>query len=98
MSQKSIVIITATFREGMQKSEEFSEYSKKSNVNGEKHGGIVLNKIMVTQNLGVGEAPHFVLVIEYPSRERATTTFTNESYKQLLGLREAVFKDVKILL
>jgi len=47
--------------------------------------------------LGTGEQPHLVLVIEYPSQQKAHETFTNEEYQAILPLRAVAFKDVKIL-
>ncbi len=96
-SEKSIVIITATFNPNGMNTPEFKEYSRRSNANGEAHGGVVLSKHQVTENLGTGEQPHLVLVIEYPTQQKAHETFTNDEYQAILPLRAVAFKDVKIL-
>lgn len=97
MTQKCTVIIEGTFKQGMEKSPEFIEYSKKSNENGEMHGGIVLKKFVVSENLGTGETPNFILFIEYPTRKKVIKAFSNSHYLRLLEMREQIFKEVKIL-
>jgi len=97
-SKKAIVIIEATFNPDGMKTPEFKEYSRRSNANGEAHGGVVISKYQVTDNLGNGDTPNLVLVIEYPDREKAEQTFTNQEYLDILPLREVAFKQVKIFL
>lgn len=96
-TDKVIIIIEATFNPNGMNTPEFKEYSRRSNANGEAHGGVVLHKYQVTDNLGTGYTPDMVLIIEYPSQEMALKTFTNEEYQTILPLREIVFKEVKIL-
>ena len=96
MLEKCTVVLTATFKHNMRNSNEFAEYSKKSNQNGEDNGGVVLKKILVEENLGTGTKPSFVLIIEYPSKIKAYETFTNETYQNLLDLRGSIFKEVNI--
>ncbi len=93
-----IVILEATLGDGGMDSPEFKEYSKRSNANGETHGGVVLKKYMIKENLGLGEKPDFVLIVEYPSYEAAEKTFSSEEYRKILPLRDIAFKEVKILL
>ena len=50
-----IAILEGTLSEGGINSPEFKEYSKRSNANGEAHGGVVLQKYMVSENLSQGE-------------------------------------------
>ncbi len=95
--EKTIVIIEATFNPNGMNTPEFKEYSRRSNANGEAHGGVVLSKHQVTENLGVGQTPHLILVIEYPSMQKAHETFTNLEYQAILPLRSVAFKEVKIL-
>ena len=95
-SDSTIIIIEATFNPNGMNTPEFKEYSRRSNANGEAHGGVVISKYQVTDNLGNGETPHLVLVIEYPSHDKAQQTFTSEEYKSILPLREVAFKEVKI--
>jgi len=95
---KCIVVISAAFKDGGAESEEYKEYAKRSNANGEAHGGVVLSKYMVEQNLGNGTTPYVVLLVEYPSREKAIETFTNEEYKNIIPLRDAALKEVNILI
>jgi len=97
-SEKAIVVIEATFNPDGIKTPEFKEYSHRSNANGEAHGGVVISKYQVTDNLGNGNTPNLVLVIEYPNREKAEQTFTNQEYLDILPLREVAFKQVKIFL
>ncbi len=97
-SEKTIVVISATFNPNGMDTPEFKEYSRRSNANGEAHGGVVLNKYQVIGNLGNGDAPHLILFIEYPNRENAEQTFTNREYVDILPLREVAFKQVSILL
>lgn len=96
-TNKVIIVIEATFNPNGMNTPEFKEYSRRSNANGEAHGGVVLQKYQVTGNLGSGDAPHMILVIEYPSQEMASQTFTNKEYLAILPLREIAFKEVKIL-
>ena len=96
-TEKVIIIIEATFNPYGMNTPEFKEYSRRSNANGEAHGGVVLHKYQVTGNLGNGGTPHMLLAIEYPSHELATKTFANEEYLSLLPLREVAFSEVKIL-
>ncbi len=95
---KAIVIIQATFNPNGMNTPEFKEYSRRSNANGEAHGGIVLNKYQVTENLAEGDAPQMILVIEYPSQELARQTFTNSEYQAIVPLRTVAFKQVQIFL
>ena len=96
-TDKVCVVIEAIFNPSGMNTPEFKEYSRRSNANGEAHGGVVLHKYQVTGNLGSGNTPHLVLIIEYPSQEMANETFTNEEYLSILPLREVAFKEVKIL-
>lgn len=96
-TEKSIIIIEATFHPNGMNTPEFKEYSRRSNANGEAHGGVVIEKYQVTNNLGTGGKPHMILVIEYPSPELAFKTFSNAEYRSLLPLREVIFSEVKIL-
>jgi len=93
-----IAILQGTFNEGGQHTPEFKEYSQRSNANGKKNGGKVLGKYLITENLGQGDSPHVVFVVEFPSREVAKSVFSNEEYKAIIPLREIAFKEVKILL
>lgn len=92
-----IAILEGTLGEGGMDSPEFKEYSKRSNANGEAHGGVVLKKYMIKENLGQGGKPDFVLIVEYPSHEAAKKTFSSEEYKAIIPLRNIAFKEVKIL-
>jgi len=93
-----IAVLEGTFREGGQKTPEFKEYSQRSNANGEAHQGKLLGKYVINKNLGQGDTPHVVFVVEYPSREIAEQVFTNEEYTSIIPLRDVAFKEVKILL
>ena len=95
-TNKAIVILEATFNPNGMHTPEFKEYSRRSNANGEAHGGVVLSKYQVTDNLGDGETPHMILIIEYPSQEQARQTFINKEYQSILSLREIAFKAVRI--
>ena len=97
-TDKAIVIIQATFNPNGMNTPEFKEYSRRSNANGEAHGGVVLSKHKITQNLAQGDNPHMVMVIEYPNQDMAHRTFTNPEYQDILPLRAVAFKEVKILL
>ncbi|MBV1915649.1 MAG: DUF1330 domain-containing protein [Pseudomonadales bacterium] len=98
MSTNCTVILEGTFRKGGKASPEFSEYSRRSNANGEALGGVVIKNYIVSENLGQGEKPDFILVIEYPSREKAQQAFTSVEYNKIIPLRNKAFKEVKILL
>lgn len=95
-SNKSIVVINATFNPNGMNTPEFKEYSLRSNANGEAHGGVVIGKYQAIDNLAGGETPHLILVIEYPSVELAQQTFTNKEYLDILPLRKVAFKQVDI--
>lgn len=93
-----VLILEGTLSEGGLNSPEFKEYSKRSNAHGEAHGGVVLQRYVISENLGQGGKPDFILVVQYPSCEAATTAFSSEEYKAILPLRKVAFKEVKILL
>ncbi len=95
-TNKATVVIEATFNPNGMNTPEFKEYSRRSNANGEAHGGVVIGKYQVTDNLGNGDTPHLVLVIEYPSKKKAEQTFTNQEYLDILPLRDVAFKQVNI--
>lgn len=95
--EKATIILEATFNQNGMNTPEFKEYSRRSNANGEAHGGVVKRKYQVTDNLGNGGTPQLILIVEYPSHEMAQKAFTNEEYKAILPLREVAFKEVKIL-
>jgi len=96
--EKYTVVIEGTFNDNKMQSEEFAQYSKRSNANGEAHGGIVKNKFMIEENLTQSNTPHFVILIEFPSKDAAKKAFTSEEYLSIIYLRDIIFKDVKILL
>ncbi|MBV1881516.1 MAG: DUF1330 domain-containing protein [Pseudomonadales bacterium] len=98
MTQTCTVILEGSFHIGGKSSPEFEEYSRRSNANGEAHGGVVLSHYLISENLGQGEKPEFILVIQYPTRENAKQAFTCDEYNQIIPLRNKVFKEVKILL
>ena len=93
-----VAILQGTFKPGGQETQEFKEYSRRSTANGEANGGKILGKYTIDSNLGHGEMPHVVFVVEYPSRKVAEVVFTNEEYRSIIPLRDVVFKEVKILL
>jgi len=93
-----IAILEGTLEKDGMDCPEFKEYSRRSNANGEAHGGVVLQKYTVKENLGQGGKPDFILIVEYPSYEVAVDTFTCEEYQAILPLRDIAFKTVKILL
>ncbi|MFT7644981.1 MAG: hypothetical protein ACI9BF_000650 [Candidatus Paceibacteria bacterium] len=95
---KCTVIIEATLNEGGMGIPEFKEYSEKATALGAEYGAIPVSKHMIGENLGQGEAPHVVSIVEFPSKEKATEMMCSEEYKSLFPLREAAFKEVKILI
>jgi len=98
MTEPCMAILEGTFREGGQNTPEFKEYSERTNANGVKSGGKLLGKYKVLENLGQGQAPHAIFVVEYPSREAAEKAFTNPEYLAIIPLRDVAFQEVKILL
>ncbi len=98
IEKSCIAVLQGTFNEGGQNTPEFKEYSQRSNSNGEANGGKLLGKYVISENLGQGEMPHVVFIIEYPSYEVAKSVFTNEEYMSIIPLRDIAFKEVKILL
>jgi len=93
-----IAVLQGTFNDGGQNTPEFKEYSQRSNANGEANGGRLLGKYVISENLGQGEMPHVVFIIEFPSYEIAKSVFTNDEYMSIIPLRDVAFKEVKILL
>jgi len=93
-----VAVLQGTFNPDGQKTPEFKEYSMRSNANGKKNGGKLLGKYVISENLGQGEMPHVVFVVEFPSREVAELAFKNEEYESIIPLRDVAFKEVKILL
>ncbi len=98
MTNSCTVILEGTFRKGGKTSSEFEEYSRRSNANGEAHGGVVIKKYLISENLGQGEKPDFILIVEYPSRDNAKKAFTSDEYNRIIPMRNKAFKEVKILL
>jgi len=95
---KAYVLIEATFNPNGMNTPEFKEYSRRSNANGEAHGGNVKYKFQITENLGDGEHPHIALLVEYPSLDKAKQTYVSDEYKNILPLRDVAFREVKIML
>ena len=98
MTNSCTVILEGSFRDAGKASSEFEEYSRRSNANGEAHGGVVVKNYLISENLGQGERPDFILIIEYPSRDNAQRAFTSDEYNRIVSIRNKVFKEVKILL
>lgn len=98
MTASCTVILQGSFLHSGKASSEFEEYSRRSNANGEAHGGVVIKKYLISENLGQGEKPDFILIVEYPSRDNAQRAFTSDEYKRIISMRNKVFKEVKILL
>jgi len=96
--EKYTVVLQGTFNENGMNSPEFAEYSQRSNANGEAFGGVVQAKYMIKENLGQNDAPHFVIIVDYPSEDSAKKAFTSEEYNSIIPLRDVAFKEVKILL
>lgn len=96
--EKCTVVLSGKFNEGGNQTEEFKEYSERTNANGENYGGVILSKFMVDQNLGNGITPHVVVIAEYPSKQKALASFENEEYKSIIPLRDVAFEEVNILI
>lgn len=97
--EKCIVIFEGTFNEGMAGSDEQKEYTKKSTANAEVYGGFIgLSNYTFEQNLGNGLLPHFIVIVEYQSKEKFIQSLNSEEYLSIISLRDLVFKEVKILL
>jgi uncharacterized protein (DUF1330 family) len=92
------VIITGEFNPGGMQRPEFKEYSEKAGAILAADGGTVLNKFGVEQNLGDGNAPHVVLVVSFPSKEKAIETFTSEAYQNIIPLRKVAVKAMNLLI
>ena len=58
----------------------------------------MVKSYLISENLGQGEKPDFIVIIEYPSRDSAQQAFTSDEYTQIIPMRTKVFKEVKILL
>jgi len=93
-----IAVLIGTLKPGAQDLPEFHEYARRSAENGEAHGGKVLGKYQIVENLGQGTKPDVVFVVEYPSRKIANDTFISTEYTSIISLRDAAFEEVKILL
>ena len=96
--EKCTVVISGKFKEGGSQTEEFKEYSERSGKNGVNYGGVVLSKFMVEQNMANGITPHVVVIAEYPSKDKAIASFSNEEYKSIIPLRDVAFEEVNILI
>jgi len=97
-TEPCLAILEGCFRENGKESPEFQEYSRRSNANGEAHGGEIVAKYIIAENLAQGNKPDFILIVKYPSYDIAHQTFTCDEYKSILPLRDIAFKEVKILL
>ena len=98
MTPSCTVILEGTFRADGKASPEFAEYSRRSNANGEACGGVVIKNYLISENLAQGEKPDFIVIVEYPSREKAQQAFTSVEYNEIIPMRNKAFKEVKILL
>ena len=93
-----MLVIEGTFNDNKMQSEEFAQYSKRSSEIVKSHGGSVNNKFMIDENLVEGDTPHFIILLDFPSRDAAKKAFRSEEYLSIIYLRDIIFKDVKILL
>lgn len=92
------VFLIGRFKPNARESPEFLEYSKRSNANGEAHGGVVTRKHGIVSNAGSGPKPDFLIEVQYPSEQQATSAFNSSEYLQIVPLRDAVFSEVQILI
>ena len=97
MTEKCVVIITAKLKANASETNEYKEYSQRSNVNREAYGGVVLNSYKVTNNMGQGSTPHVAVIVEYPSKEKAVESFSNKEYQSIIPVRDQAFDEVNIL-
>ncbi|MHA2028252.1 MAG: DUF1330 domain-containing protein [Candidatus Kariarchaeaceae archaeon] len=52
----------------------------------------------VENNIGDGATPSAILVVEYPSKEKAVKAFNSAEYQSLIPMRKVVIKEVNILI
>ena len=95
---KCTVVITGKFKEGGMETPEFKEYSEKAAAMTEANGGVVVAKHMVEKNLGDGGTPDLVIIVEFPSKEKAIEAYSNEDYKSIVPLRQVATSEVNILI
>ena len=95
---KCKVIITGLFNEGGMEMPEFKEYSEKAGAIMEAGGGVMISKNAVEENLGNGNAPHIVIVMEFPSKENVIDIFSSDEYKSIIPIRDVAVREVNILI
>ena len=97
--EKCIVVFEGTFNEGMAGSAVQKEYSERSAANAEVYGGFVaLSNYSFEENLGTGEIPDFIVIVEYQSKDKARQSLVSDEYQSIIPLRDSTFKEVKILI
>ena len=95
---KCTVVITGKFKEGGKETPEFKEYSERATAAMKANGGEVKSFLKVEKNLGDGETQHVVIVVEFPSKEKAVETYTSEEYISIVPLRQVGTSEVNILI
>lgn len=97
--EKCVVVFEGTFNEGMAGSAVQQDYSERSAANAEAYGGFeAVSNYSFEENLGTGETPDFIVIVEYQSKHKARESLMSEEYQSIIPLRDSTFKEVKILI
>ena len=96
--EKCTVVITARPKAGAAEMPEYKEYTQKAMAIIQSHGGEVVQRYNIGQNLGNGAMPGAVILAQFPNRSNAENAFTNDDYSDIIPLRETAFDEVNILI
>jgi uncharacterized protein (DUF1330 family) len=90
------IIVLATFRDGHEA--HFAEYSARVRSFLDAHGARVVRRQRVEASLfGTGTAS-LVMLIDVPSRDAAERMFFEPAYRDIIPLRDRVFRDFQMYL
>lgn len=96
--KKCTVILTGRLRENGHLMPEFTECSERAELNSKQHGGEVIHKYMIRENLGDGQRQDFVFIVEYPRYEDVVAAHSNDEYQQIASIRKKVFSEFNVMI
>ena len=80
------VILEGIFKPEAIHSEAFKDYSKRSQLNIEQHGGVIRYKYSIKNNFAQRETPDFINVADFPSEKQTLEAFSSPEYSAIIEL------------
>jgi uncharacterized protein (DUF1330 family) len=93
---KATIVVIGTFRAGYE--EIFGDYSSQVRRFLDQKGATVIRRQRIERTLYGERSPSLVMMIDFPTRESAETAFFEQSYLDLIPLRDRVFSDFQMFL